>query len=203
MTLVTLGALAGGPVAAAQPLRPPPPPQYPAYPSETPATLEPTTYGFDYVRRDVMIPMRDGVKLHTVVLVPKGARGRADPAHAHALQRDGAHEPRPELAPRLDPERLRQRDRRHRRGRLHPRGPGRPRQIRLRGRLRDEPPAARAAEPDARRPLHRHLRHHRVAREERAGDERQGRHPGDLLRRLPAPDGARRTRTPRSRCPCP
>ena len=30
---------------------------------------------FDYVRRDVMIPMRDGVKLHTVILVPKGAKG--------------------------------------------------------------------------------------------------------------------------------
>ena len=33
------------------------------------------TNGFDYVRRDVMIPMRDGVKLHTVILVPKGAKG--------------------------------------------------------------------------------------------------------------------------------
>ncbi len=43
-------------------------------PSETPTHLEPTNYGFDYVRRDVMIPMRDGVKLHTVILVPKGAR---------------------------------------------------------------------------------------------------------------------------------
>src|SRR5215212_6336438 len=29
----------------------------------------------DYVKRDVMIPMRDGVKLHTVVVVPKGAKG--------------------------------------------------------------------------------------------------------------------------------
>ena len=29
-------------------------------PSETPATLIPVTDGFDYVRRDVMIPMRDG-----------------------------------------------------------------------------------------------------------------------------------------------
>ena len=28
---------------------------------------------FDYVKRDVMIPMRDGVKLHTVILLPKGA----------------------------------------------------------------------------------------------------------------------------------
>ncbi|HEV7799096.1 MAG TPA: CocE/NonD family hydrolase [Pyrinomonadaceae bacterium] len=42
-------------------------------PSERPEKLEPTNYGFDYVRRDVMIPMRDGVKLHTVILVPKGA----------------------------------------------------------------------------------------------------------------------------------
>src|SRR5438105_9868437 len=52
-----------------------PPPLYPAYPSETPATLQPATDSFDYVRRDVMIPMRDGVKLHTVILVPKGAKG--------------------------------------------------------------------------------------------------------------------------------
>jgi putative CocE/NonD family hydrolase len=43
-------------------------------PSETPAKLEPTYYGFDHVRRDVMIPMRDGVKLHTVILVPKNAK---------------------------------------------------------------------------------------------------------------------------------
>jgi putative CocE/NonD family hydrolase len=43
-------------------------------PSERPDKLEPTNYGFDYVRREVMIPMRDGVKLHTVILVPKGAK---------------------------------------------------------------------------------------------------------------------------------
>ncbi|MEQ4573811.1 CocE/NonD family hydrolase [[Pseudomonas] boreopolis] len=29
----------------------------------------------DYVKREVMIPMRDGVKLHTVIVVPKGAHG--------------------------------------------------------------------------------------------------------------------------------
>ena len=51
------------------------PPQYPALPSETPAKFEPVTDSFDYIRRDVMIPMRDGVKLHTVILVPKGAKG--------------------------------------------------------------------------------------------------------------------------------
>ncbi len=44
-------------------------------PSEMPARLEPTTTGFDYVRREVMIAMRDGVRLHTVILVPKGAKG--------------------------------------------------------------------------------------------------------------------------------
>jgi hypothetical protein len=42
-------------------------------PSETPARFTPVTASFDYTRRDVMIPMRDGVKLHTVILVPKGA----------------------------------------------------------------------------------------------------------------------------------
>jgi len=41
--------------------------------NETPSKFEPTNDGFNYVRRTVMIPMRDGVKLHTVILVPKGA----------------------------------------------------------------------------------------------------------------------------------
>ena len=48
-------------------------PKYPNYPSETPAHLQPATGSFDFTRREVMIPMRDGVKLHTVILVPKGA----------------------------------------------------------------------------------------------------------------------------------
>jgi uncharacterized protein len=43
-------------------------------PDEIPANFAPTQYGFDHVRREVMIPMRDGVKLHTVILVPKGAQ---------------------------------------------------------------------------------------------------------------------------------
>jgi putative CocE/NonD family hydrolase len=53
----------------------PPPARHPALPSETPARFEPATDSFDHVRRDVMIPMRDGVRLHTVILVPKGAKG--------------------------------------------------------------------------------------------------------------------------------
>jgi putative CocE/NonD family hydrolase len=48
--------------------------QTPTLPSERPDKIEPTNYKFDYVRREVMIPMRDGVKLHTVILVPKGAK---------------------------------------------------------------------------------------------------------------------------------
>ena len=49
-------------------------------PSETPEKFTPTNDGFEYVRREVMIPMRDGVKLHTVIIVPKGLidkKGRA------------------------------------------------------------------------------------------------------------------------------
>nr|WP_226016410.1 CocE/NonD family hydrolase [Novosphingobium sp. FKTRR1] len=40
---------------------------------ERPAKLEQPTAYRDYERRSVDIPMRDGVKLHTVILVPKGA----------------------------------------------------------------------------------------------------------------------------------
>jgi putative CocE/NonD family hydrolase len=54
--------------------RPPPPGTYPALPSEIPAEFKPSTVGFEYARREVMIPMRDGAKLFTVILVPKGAR---------------------------------------------------------------------------------------------------------------------------------
>jgi putative CocE/NonD family hydrolase len=49
------------------------PAQTPESLDETPAHVEVVRTGFDYVRREVMIPMRDGVKLHTVILVPKGA----------------------------------------------------------------------------------------------------------------------------------
>jgi putative CocE/NonD family hydrolase len=49
-------------------------PQYPNFPSETPTKVNPTNDGFEYEKRDVMIPMRDGVKLHTVIIVPKGAK---------------------------------------------------------------------------------------------------------------------------------
>jgi len=67
--LSCVGALA----SAADAPPPPPAPLYPQFPSETPATFKPETASFDYERREAMIPMRDGVKLHTVILIPKGA----------------------------------------------------------------------------------------------------------------------------------
>jgi putative CocE/NonD family hydrolase len=79
-------------------------PQYPGYPSETPAKFELATEGLDHVRREAMIPMRDGVKLHTVILVPRGARGAPmlltrTPYDADKLT---SHNPSAHLGPSLD-----------------------------------------------------------------------------------------------------
>ena len=41
---------------------------------DIPPHFDAPTSGYDYVKREVMVPMRDGVKLHTVIVVPKGAR---------------------------------------------------------------------------------------------------------------------------------
>ena len=40
---------------------------------DIPPKFEAPTASYDYVKRDVMVPMRDGVKLHTVIVVPRGA----------------------------------------------------------------------------------------------------------------------------------
>jgi putative CocE/NonD family hydrolase len=71
LAAVLVSGLGGGPLAAQG--TPAPPPQYPDLPSEMPAKLVPSSHGFDHTRREVMIPMRDGVRLFTVILVPKGA----------------------------------------------------------------------------------------------------------------------------------
>jgi len=41
---------------------------------DIPSKFEAPTTSYDYVRREVMVPMRDGVKLFTVIVVPKGAK---------------------------------------------------------------------------------------------------------------------------------
>ncbi len=46
----------------------------PTLPNETPATFVPTYDGFEYVKSNVWIPMRDGVRLLTVIIVPKTAK---------------------------------------------------------------------------------------------------------------------------------
>ncbi len=78
--------------------------KYPDYPSETPATLHPPTAAYTYTRREVMVPMRDGVKLHTVILVPKGAKNAPilmtrTPYSATALT---THEESTHLGPTLE-----------------------------------------------------------------------------------------------------
>jgi uncharacterized protein len=42
-------------------------------PGEIPAAFAPRVESFDYTKREEMIPMRDGVKLKTVILIPRGA----------------------------------------------------------------------------------------------------------------------------------
>src|SRR5580693_4716369 len=52
-------------------------PQQPAQsvtPADIPKTFTAPTANQDYVKREVMIPMRDGVKMHTVIVIPKGAK---------------------------------------------------------------------------------------------------------------------------------
>ncbi len=42
---------------------------------DIPATFEPRTAEFDFSQRVVMIPMRDGIRLKTFILIPRAARG--------------------------------------------------------------------------------------------------------------------------------
>jgi putative CocE/NonD family hydrolase len=81
MSRFTRSAAAGGLAAAtfigavsatAQQTPPPLAEAATASQSEIPQTFQPATPDYDYVRREVMIPMRDGVRLHTVLIIPKG-----------------------------------------------------------------------------------------------------------------------------------
>ena len=72
ISLLALLAVAGA--LHAQEVPPAAGSQYPALPSETPAEFVAPTTDFNYVRHSVMIPMRDGTRLNTIIIVPKGAR---------------------------------------------------------------------------------------------------------------------------------
>jgi hypothetical protein len=43
-------------------------------PSDVPAKYDPPKTNYDFVKRVEMIPMRDGVKLYTVIVIPEGAK---------------------------------------------------------------------------------------------------------------------------------
>jgi hypothetical protein len=49
------------------------PAQKPPLASDIPAGFVAPNAGYDYVKRVEMVPMRDGVKLYTVIVTPKGA----------------------------------------------------------------------------------------------------------------------------------
>ncbi len=70
MTLKTLLRAAVACAALALPAQAQTPPMTP----DIPAKFVPPTASYDYERREVMIPMRDGVKLFTVIITPKGAK---------------------------------------------------------------------------------------------------------------------------------
>ena len=48
--------------------------QTPPLTPDIPAKYTAPTTSYDYVKREVTIPMRDGGKLHTVIVIPKGAK---------------------------------------------------------------------------------------------------------------------------------
>jgi len=64
--LAMMAALAVAPAAAQQAA----PPAFIA--NDVPANFTPPITANDYVRREAMVPMRDGTKLFTVILIPKG-----------------------------------------------------------------------------------------------------------------------------------
>ena len=48
--------------------------QTPPLTPDIPPKFDKPTAGYDYTKREVMIPMRDGVKLYTVITIPNGAK---------------------------------------------------------------------------------------------------------------------------------
>ena len=91
LSALRIAAACGASIVLSAAQVPPPPAPPPPAPlrldSELAKSFAPHTDTFDYVRREAMIPMRDGVKLYTVILMPRGAKSRADPADAHAVWR--------------------------------------------------------------------------------------------------------------------
>ena len=71
LSMALSGAAAG--LTPPEPPAAPTPAPLPAPPGDIPTKFDVVTGSYDFERREVMIPMRDGVKLFTVIVVPKGA----------------------------------------------------------------------------------------------------------------------------------
>jgi uncharacterized protein len=69
LRICLLAALAGTTTAAPQQTKDPA-----TGGNDIPKTFAAPRAGYDYVKREMKIPMRDGVRLHTVIVLPKGAR---------------------------------------------------------------------------------------------------------------------------------
>src|SRR5580704_5497827 len=63
LVLGVICSWSGGALAQTPPLTP-----------DIPSKFVKPTLGYDYTKREIMIPMRDGVKLYTVIVIPSGAK---------------------------------------------------------------------------------------------------------------------------------
>ncbi|MFT5370260.1 MAG: putative CocE/NonD family hydrolase, partial [Candidatus Latescibacterota bacterium] len=47
-----------------------------AHTSDIPRNFKPPTEAFNYTRKEAMVPMRDGIKLFTIIMIPKGVSAK-------------------------------------------------------------------------------------------------------------------------------
>ena len=129
--------------------------------------------------------MRDGVKLHTLIFTPQATpmaicRSSCQP-HAVRHRRHGRGALASPVAQVPGA------------GRLHLRLPGHSRPVQVGRAVRDAPPAARQDESQGDRREHRHVRHDRLAAQERAAQQRPRRHARHVVSGLAHRDGDARS----------
>ena len=98
----------------------------------------------DFIRREAMVPMRDGIKLYTVIVMKKGTTNGPILLSRTPYDAQGHHRTASRASAIVDI--LPSHGRGVRRRRLHPRLPGHPRPARSEGAVRPEPPDRRAAQ---------------------------------------------------------
>ena len=141
-------------------------------------------------KREVMVPMRDGVKLHTLDLhAQEPDREPPDHLHPHAVR----HRRRGRI--------VRQLVRRDGEGGLHLRLPGHPRTVHVRRPVRHASPATRQEGPQVGRRSERHVRHDRLDAQERPEATTDASACSASRTRDGSPSWRCSTRIPRSR-PC-